>query len=88
MDFVSFRGLQLGFQEGRLVGWSLSEAQPALRSARGLAIGAPRSALGGAEVDEESSLGPEFEVDGVGGILDQHGARIEALWAGMTCQFR
>jgi hypothetical protein len=88
MDFVTFRGLQLGFQNGRLVGWSLGEAQPALRTARGLSIGAPRSALGGAEVDEDSSLGPEFEVDGVGGILDAHGTRIEALWAGMTCQFR
>jgi hypothetical protein len=88
MDFVSFGGLQLGFQEGRLAGWSLSGAQPALRTARGVGIGSSRSALGGAEIDEESSLGPEFEIDGVGGILDQSGARVEALWAGLPCQFR
>jgi hypothetical protein len=88
MDFVSFDGLQLGFQEGRLAGWSLSEAQPPLRTAGGLGIGSPRSALRGAEVDEESSLGPEFAIDGVGGILDQSGARVEALWAGLPCQFR
>ncbi|MEA3016321.1 MAG: hypothetical protein QOI38_1043 [Sphingomonadales bacterium] len=88
MDFVSFRGLQLGFQDGRLAGWSLSEAQPVLRTARGVGIGSPRSALGAAEIDEESSLGPEFEIDGVGGILDRSGARVEALWAGLPCQFR
>lgn len=88
MDFVRFGGLHLGFQEGRLVGWSLSGPQPALRTAAGLAIGAPRSVLGGAEVDTESTLGPEFSVDDVGGVLDESGSRIEALWAGATCQFR
>ena len=88
MDLVSFDGLQLGFQEGRLAGWSLSEAQPRLRTAGGIGIGSPRSALGGAEVDEGSSLGPEFAVDEVGGILDRSGARVEALWAGLPCQFR
>jgi hypothetical protein len=88
MDFVSFHGLQLGFLDRKLAGWSLSDREPALRTTRGLAIGAPRSALGNTEIDEESSLGPEFLVDEVGGILDQSGARIEALWAGDTCQFR
>jgi len=88
MDFVSFRDLQLGFQDGRLAGWSLSGREPALRTAGGLAIGAPRSALGSAEIDRESTLGPEFNIDEVGGILDESGARIEALWAGLPCQFR
>lgn len=87
-DFVSFHDLQLAFQDGRFVGWSLGGATPKLRSAGGLAIGAPRAVLGGAQVDEEGSLGPEFEVDGVGGILDAKGARVEALWAGAVCQFR
>jgi hypothetical protein len=88
MDFVDFHGLSLGFQDGRLAGWSLSETEPALRTAGGLAIGAPRSALGGAEVDEESTLGPEFEAEGIGGLLDEKGKKIEALWAGLACQFR
>lgn len=88
MDFISFRGLQLGFREGRLTGWSLSGAEPALRSARGLAIGAPRSVLGGAEIDRDSTLGPEFFVDEIGGLLDESESRIEALWAGEPCQFR
>lgn len=88
MEFVSFRDLQLGFQEGRLAGWALSGRDPALRTGGGLAVGAPRSALGDAEIDRESTLGPEFNVADVGGILDESGARIEALWAGLTCQFR
>ena len=88
MDFISFRGLQLGFREGRLTGWALSGADPALRSAGGLAVGAPSSVLGDAEVDRESTLGPEFSIGGIGGILDEGGSRIEALWAGDACQFR
>ena len=87
MDFVSYRGLQLGFQEGRLAGWSLSGPDPALRTAGGLAIGAPRSVLGNAEV-EDSTLGPEFAIDEVGGLLDESRTRVEALWAGQPCQFR
>jgi hypothetical protein len=88
MDFVRFRDLSLGFQDGRLAGWSLSGREPVLRTATGLAIGAPRSALGGAEIDRESTLGPEFAIAEVGGILDESGTRIEALWAGLACQFR
>ena len=88
LDLVSFHDLQLSFDGGRLAGWSLSGPVPALRAKSGLAIGAPRSVLGGAQVDEEGSLGPEFEVSGVGGILDEKGAKVEALWAGLVCQFR
>ena len=88
MDFTSFGGLQLAFQEGRLAGWSLSETTPALRTKSGLTIGSPRSALGKLEIDEESSLGPEFDSSGVGGILDEKGEKVLALWAGDTCQFR
>ena len=87
MDLVSFHDLQLVIEDGRFTGWMLGGAQPALRTAGGLAIGAPRSVLGNAEIDEESGLGPEFSVDDVGGILDQTGTRIEALWAGSVCQF-
>ena len=88
MDFVSFGGLQLGFQDGRLAGWSLSESHPSLRTEGGLAIGAPRSVLGNARIDQESTIGPEFDIGGVGGILDEQGRTVIALWAGLTCQFR
>jgi hypothetical protein len=87
MDFVSFGDLQLGFQEGKLAGWSLDGASPALRTAGGLAIGLPRSAIGSAEV-VDSSLGKEFYVGEVGGLLGETGKTIAALWAGYPCQFR
>lgn len=87
MDFVRFKDLQLGFQEGKLAGWSLGGKTPALKTAGGVAIGTPRSALNGVEIDEQSSLGPEFSIDDVGGILGE-GDKVEALWAGLACQFR
>ena len=86
-EFVAFHDLQLGFQEGKLAGWSLSGNTPALQTAGGITIGTPRKALGKVEVDEQSSLGPEFAIDEVGGILGEDG-KVEALWAGYPCQFR
>jgi hypothetical protein len=88
MDFVNFGGLSLGFQQGRFAGWSLSEGHPSLRTAGGLAIGAPRSALGDAEIDRDSTLGPEFSIGDVGGLLDPREREVIALWAGLPCQFR
>jgi hypothetical protein len=87
MDFTKFHGLWLGFQNGRLVGWLIDQTQPALHTAGGLAVGAPRRALGNAQVDEESGVGPEFEVNGIGGVLDEHGTWIASRWPGQTCQF-
>ncbi|TFI59488.1 hypothetical protein E2493_04670 [Sphingomonas parva] len=87
MDFVQFGNLQLGFQEGRFAGWSLGGSKPVLHTAGGLTVGAPRSALGDTPVDEESSIGPEFDVGGVGGFLDEQD-KVMALWAGSPCQFR
>ena len=88
MDFVHFGGLSLGFQEGRFAGWSVSERHPSLRTASGLAIGAPRSVLGDTEIDRDSTLGPEFSIADVGGILDEREREVIALWAGLPCQFR
>jgi hypothetical protein len=87
MDLVNFHDLSLEFDSGRLVGWSLSGATPSLRTAGGLAIGAPASVLGAAPIDHDSSLGLEFEVGGVGGLIDDQETRITALWAGSVCQF-
>ncbi len=88
MDFVNFGGLSLGFQDGRFAGWSLYERMPALRTAGGLAVGAPRSALGDAPIDRESTLGPEFHIGEISGLLDEGGREVAALWAGQPCQFR
>jgi hypothetical protein len=87
MDFVGFDDFQLGFQEGKLAGWTLNGKTPALKTAGGITIGTPRSALGKIEIDEQSTLGPEFSIDEVGGILGKDG-KVEALWAGLPCQFR
>ena len=87
MEFVAYQGLQLAFQEGKLVGWSLGGKTPALRTAGGLAIGTPRDELGDLAIDEESSLGPEFSIGEVGGVLGEDD-RVAALWAGLACQFR
>jgi hypothetical protein len=88
MDFVTYGDLQLGFQDGKLAGWAMGGSRPDLRSKSGLAVGAPRSVLGTAEIDRDSSLGPEFEVDGIGGLLDEKEKKVDSLWAGSTCQFR
>ena len=87
MDFVNFHDLSLEFQDGKFVGWSLGGAKPALRTAGGLAIGAPPSVLRGAPIDHDSSLGLEFYVGGIGGLVDDQQTRITALWAGSVCQF-
>ena len=87
MDFAHFGDLQLGFQDGKFAGWSLSGPKPMLHTASGLAIGAPRSALGDTPIDEDSSIGPEFDIGGVGGFLDDKDT-VMALWAGLPCQFR
>ena len=87
MDFVDYHGLRLSFQNDRLVGWFLRGAEPALHTAGGIAIGSPRSALGSTPI-EQSTLGQEFQVGGVSGLLDDQGHQVESLWAGMICAFR
>ena len=88
MDFVRFGALSLGFQEGRFAGWSVTGPHPSLRTADGLAVRAPRSAIGGAGIDRTSTLGPEFAVGAIGGLLDEREREVTALWAGLACHFR
>ena len=77
------------FQDDRFVGW---EAGPGVSTADGIAIGSTRAQLDenyDFEV-EESTLGTEFNGDGLGGLFASAAAdaRITALWAGTTCHFR
>ncbi len=88
MEFATIRGLTLSFQEGRFVGWSLAEKLPDLGTRGGVGIRSPKSMLRGAKIDRESTLGPEFDLDGVGGLLDSEEREVIALWAGSTCHFR
>jgi hypothetical protein len=87
MDFVRFHDLQLSFKAGKLAGWSLSGKAPALQTAGGITFGTPRSALGDRIISEPSSLGPEFEIGDIGGVLGEDG-KVANLWLGETCQFR
>jgi hypothetical protein len=87
-------GLTLLFQEGRFVGWMVQgDAANGIRSRRGIGTGATRGQLAagypGVTIDE-STLGTEFDADGIGGLLDgdAEDARVTSLWAGTTCHFR
>ncbi len=96
MDFVHFGGLSLNFQQDRFVGWSVGPpagAQP-LEDHWGLRLGTARANLTDgdqpAATIETSTLGVEFDADGIGGLLssDAPDATVTVLWAGSNCQFR
>ena len=82
--------LQLVFQEGRFVGWSLD--QRGLTTMNGLGVGSTRAELQGAYGAQvgESTLGTEFSAGNLHGLLSGPAtdARITTLWAGTICAFR
>lgn len=86
-------GVNLLFQDGTFKGWSLDSRADAMTLADGIGIGATLADLrkGGSVAVEETSLGQEFTYrDAISGVLDGKGekARIDALWAGLSCVFR
>ncbi|HSH44523.1 MAG TPA: hypothetical protein VK966_01620 [Longimicrobiales bacterium] len=101
-DYATWEtGLTAWFARGRFVGWHVRERGLATRD--GVAIGSTRAELdqaGGVEV-RETSLGTEFTLDGIAGLLqsgaaaaefgesavepDGQGAVVTHLWAGHTC---
>lgn len=86
-------GLSLYFQDGGFVGWALDgRAKGALTTAAGIGPGSTRRALEAAYTVtvELSTLGNEFSAGELFGILDGPGAdaRITAMWAGVSCNFR
>lgn len=86
-------GLQLAFQDGQFVGWSLGErASPSITTMAGVGIGASRADLDASVVTivEGSTLGVEFASGGFYGLLSSDGpdGRVTALWAGVSCAFR
>ena len=91
VDYVTFGALNLNFENGRFVGWVVDGAgNPELETYHGLSVGDRRSELDGdAEitVDENSTLGTELVVDGVGALLDGAGpnGRVTTLFSGVTC---
>ena len=101
MDFTSYGPFQLNFQDGQLVGWSagIGAAADSYATMDGLGIGSTRAEveerrtvtmLEGSTLGEEFVLAPRREDPGIAGIFSAAGpeGRVEALWAGVTCNFR
>lgn len=87
-------GLQFHFQDGALVGWSAARNTPrAFATLTGIGVGSPlidlRTAHPGIKV-EVTTLGAEFEADGVHGLASGTGPvdRVTVLWGGVSCYFR
>lgn len=83
-------GLQLVFQDGAFAGWSLDGRRaPKLTTLSGVGIGSTRAAIAAANTVTvtEGSLGTEFAIGDMGGLLDGTGpqAKVTDLWAGVTC---
>jgi hypothetical protein len=84
-------GLQLAFQDDTFAGWFLDEA--GLTTADGVEVGSTRTEIQSARVIEmipDSTLGAEFSSGELGGFLSSEGpdAKVESLYAGVTCFFR
>jgi hypothetical protein len=95
MQFTRFGPLTLNFQEGRWVGWDLSAAAtPPLLTDWDATIGTGRADLDDGDRDtarvEQSTLGTEFSVSDISGLLSGPGAnaRVTHMWAGTDCAFR
>lgn len=93
MTMVDYRGgLTIQFLKGKFSGWSLdAPADPGLKTAAGITLGATRTALRKAYPDidvDDGSLGVMFiREGGPSGFLDsmKPGARVIGLYAGETC---
>jgi len=86
LDYATWNGLTLWFQNGAFAGWAANAAGPTLMS--GVGVGSSRADLEGAHVIEveETTLGTEFSFGGIYGILEN--GRVSNLWAGVSCNFR
>jgi hypothetical protein len=75
-------GLTLNFVEGDFRGWVLTE--PGLTAAGGLSVGDTPPPVTMAT----TTLGREFEIDGVWALVEDTGPEITTIWSGRTCFFR
>ena len=94
LDFATWGdGLTLWFQDGALAGWALNGVEgSAASTAAGIAPGSSRAELESAYAVtvEQTSLGTEFAAGELFGIIEGDGpdARVSAMWAGVSCNFR
>jgi hypothetical protein len=75
-------GLTANFLDGDFVGWTVTE--PGLPVAGGLSVGMAPPPVQMAE----TTLGREFETNGVWALVEDGSAEITVLWSGITCFFR
>jgi hypothetical protein len=75
-------GLTLNFVEGDFRGWVLTES--GLSAAGGLSVGDTPPPVTMAT----TTLGREFEIDGVWALVEETGPEITTIWSGRTCFFR
>jgi hypothetical protein len=92
LDYAGFRqGLSLYFQSGKFAGWNLDGRQDGkFQTADGIGLGMTRKALEAAAgpVDvEESSIGQEFTIGDMSGLLSSAAldGKVTNLWAGVNC---
>lgn len=82
--------LQVTFQDGKFVGWTINAAESPLKTAKGIGVGSPRQSLDAAYkgvIVEDSSLGLLFSSGDLVGTLDQDGIEgiVTGMWAGTVC---
>lgn len=86
-------GLSLLFQDGKFGGWGLRGKGGGLHTTDALRIGSlvAQIRVAGPEEIAQTSLGTEFTINGVHGVLKGEGetAHIVAMWSGeLSCVFR
>ncbi len=82
-------GLTLLFQNNDFVGWT--NASSSIYATNKFGPGATRAAVETTGVRiRETSLGYEFELEGVFGLIEEPGpvGQVTLMWAGTTCFFR
>jgi len=83
----------LTMQDGAFVGWSIGP-ESELRFEDGIGLGSTRdeveASLGPVEMIPDSTLGFEFHVGTVSGLLEEDAptGKVAALWAGINCIYR
>lgn len=87
LDYLTYvNGLQLAFQNGKLVGYWVKDKAPGVATPSGITVGSPRTALGNAPVDH-ASFGNLVTIDGTTAVLDDKEEKVTDLYAGLACIF-